>query len=448
MPWQQYVADVAGEVDSEGFFAHSLIVVLVQRQAGKTDLDLCQSTQRCLMGPNRRVWHTAQTGQDAREKWDELVEEIYDNPDSRLKPFVKGKPLRSNGKESLTFVNGSKLRPHPPTREGLHGKQSDTNNVDEGWAFDDVRGAELEQAITPTQTTRHKAPWNGAQTFVWSAAGDGSSTWLRSLVNRGRSGDPDMAYFEWGIPDDADPLDLDVIAAHHPAYGHTVTMRALRAARTQMTSDPKQGPGAFARAYGGRWTGAGERVIGIDPWRRASTTSALPPGRPAFGVASNRDGTLTAVVACVVDDVGRPWLEVIAHRPGRSWAAGYVRERLERWPGASVAVLRASPAGTIADALDLAGVPVLAPTTVEYASACSDFFDRVTELQPRLIIRSHEAMDGAADVAGRRLGEEGQWVWSNARSTGDISALSAGTLAAWAAMRAPAPAPAPMAIFA
>jgi hypothetical protein len=181
MPWQQYVADVAGEVDSEGFFAHSLIVVLVQRQAGKTDLDLCQSTQRCLMGPNRRVWQTAQTGQDAREKWDELVEEIYDNPDSRLKPFVKGKPLRSNGKESLTFVNGSKLRPHPPTREGLHGKQSDTNNVDEGWAFDDVRGAELEQAITPTQTTRHKAPWNGAQTFVWSAgAGPAIRTWLTS----------------------------------------------------------------------------------------------------------------------------------------------------------------------------------------------------------------------------------------------------------------------------
>jgi hypothetical protein len=108
------------------------------------------------------------------------------------------------------------------------------------------------------------------------------------------------------------------------------------------------------------------------------------------------------VVACVVDDAGRPWLEVIAHRPGRSWAAGYLRDRLAKWPGASVAVLRNSPAGPIADALELAGVP----------------------------------------------GEEGQWVWSNARSTGDISALSAGTLAAWLALRAPAPAPAPVAIFA
>jgi hypothetical protein len=453
MPWQQYVADVGGEVDDRGFFVYPLIVVLVQRQAGKTDLDLCQSTQRCLMGPNRRVWHTAQTGQDAAEKWDEHVDDIV-APDSPLRGFVKGKPLRSNGKQSLTFVNGSKLRPHPPTRESLHGKQSDTNNVDEGWAFDDVRGGELMQAITPTQTTRFLPPYNGAQTWVWSAAGDAASTWLRALVNRGRSGDPDMAYFEFGIPDDADPLDLDVIAAHHPAFGHTVTMDALRSAKTQMINDPKQGPGAFARGYGNRWTGAGERVIGIDAWRRASTTAKLPAaGRPTFGVASNRDGSLTAVVACVVDDAGRPWLEVIAHRPGRSWAAGYLRDRLAKWPGASVAVLRNSPAGPIADALELAGVPVIAPTQVEYAAACSDFYDRVvidpvTEPEPRLIIRSHEALDGAADVAGRRLGEEGQWVWSNARSTGDISALSAGTLAAWLALRAPAPAPAPVAIFA
>jgi hypothetical protein len=443
MPWQRYVADVGGEVDDRGFFVHPLVVVVVQRQAGKTDLDLSQSVQRCMVGPNRRVWHTAQTGQDAREKWDELVDDVVE-PGSPLKALVRGKPLRSNGKESLTFVNGSKLRPHPPTRESLHGKQSDVNNVDEGWAFDDVRGAELMQAITPTQTTRFRPPWNGAQTWVWSAAGDAASTWLRGLVNRGRSGDPSICYVEFGIPDDADPMDLDVIAAHHPAYGHTVTMDSLRSAQAQLADKP----GEFARAYGNRWTGAGERVISVDAWRKASTTDRLPrPDRPTFAVACNRAGTATSVAAVVVDQVGRPWIEVLAHRPGRSWAAGYVRERLAKWPGATVAVLRNSPAGPVADALALAGVDVLSPNVTEYAAACSDFFDRVTDLQPRVVIRSHEAIDSAADVAGRRLADEGHWYWSNYRSTGDISALVAGTIGVWAAMRAPAPAPAPVLIF-
>jgi hypothetical protein len=446
MPWQQYVADVSGEVDDRGFFVYPFVVVVVQRQAGKTDLDLSTSVQRSLVGPDRRVWHTAQTGQDAREKWDELVEDIYDDPNSPLKPLVRGKPLRSNGKEALTFLNGSKLRPHPPTRESLHGKQSDVNNIDEGWAFDDLRGAELMQAITPTQTTRFKAPWNGAQTFVWSAAGDAASTWLRGLVNRGRSGDPSICYVEFGIPDDADPMDLDVIAAHHPAFGHTVTMDSLRSAQAQL----KDKPGEFARAYGNRWTGAGERVIAVEPWRAAAVTDDLPTtGRPAFAVASNGDGSMTAVAVAVTDANGRPWVEVLAHRPGRSWAVGFVRQLVAAERGASLVVRRNSPAGPVADGLELAGVDLTTPNVTEYAAACSDFYDRVTHTPaPRVAVRAHPSLDQAADVAGRRLGEEGVWTWSNARSTGDICTLEAVTLATWGAARVPAPAAAPFVYFA
>jgi hypothetical protein len=239
------------------------------------------------MGPNRRVWHTAQTGQDAREKWDEMVDEIWEDPTSPFREMVRGKPLRSNGKEALTFVNGSKLRPHPPTRDALHGKQSDTNNIDEAWSFDEFRGNELMQAITPTQTTRWRPPYNGAQTWVWSTAGDAQSEWFWKLVQRGRRGDPGMAYFEWSIPDGADPFDLEMIAAHHPAFGITVTMDSLNAAYTQLADKP----GEFARAYGNVWTGAGERIISTADWERGRTVEDVPDGPPAFGVAVAHDGS-------------------------------------------------------------------------------------------------------------------------------------------------------------
>jgi hypothetical protein len=47
--------------------------------------------------------------------------------------------------------------------------------------------------------------------------------------------------------------------------GHTVTMDSLRAAQTQLADKPAE----FARAYGNRATGAGERVIPREDWAKA-----------------------------------------------------------------------------------------------------------------------------------------------------------------------------------
>lgn len=426
MPWQRYVADVGGEVDERGLFVYPLVVVTVQRQAGKTTLDLAQSVQRCLQGERRKVWHTAQTGQDARKKWGELVDDIVASP---LASLVVGKPKRSNGSEALEFVNGSKLRPHPPTRDSLHGEQSDTNNVDEAWVFDEDQGADLFQAIVPTQATRP-----GAQTWIYSTAGDRSSTWFRQLVNRGRAGEPGMAFFEWSIPDDVDPTDLPAVASHHPAYGHTITMDSLRAAQVTLADRP----GEFARAYGNRWTGAGERVLPLDVWNAAATVDDLPPGRPAFGVAVSKDGSWGAVVAAVADAAGCPWLEVLEHRPGRSWLTAYVRELVGPYQTALVAIERRGPAAPVADALELAGVELVSGGRPDYPAACQDLYDRITDAQgPRMRVRVHEAMDTAADVAGRRFLADGAWVWDRTRSAGDLSPLEAGTLAGHAVARQP-----------
>jgi hypothetical protein len=442
MPWQQLVADVGGEVDQRGLWAYPLVVVTVQRQAGKTDLDLCQSVQRALQGrtgasgtPPRPARTPAKSGTN----WWRTFTIIRTSP---LRQFIRGRPLRSNGKEALTFLNGSKLRPHPPTRDALHGKQSDINNIDEAWSFDELRGNELMQAITPTQTTRWRPPYNGAQIWVWSTAGDAQSTWFRKLVERGRRGEPGMAYFEWSIPDDADPFDLDVIAAHHPAYGITVTMDSLR---------PRGPAGGQAGGVRARLRQRMDRRRGTrhqrESWGRAQTEAPVPEGpTPAFGVAVAADGSAASVVAAVTDDAGRPWLEVLAHRPGRAWVADYMAARMKRWPGAAVAVLRRGPAATVADALDRAGIELLPAGDAEYAAACGDLFDRLCDAEargedgPRVVVRAHEGMDLAADTAGKRLVGDGGWVWSRSRSAGDISPLEAGTMATWAAQR-PAPAP-------
>jgi hypothetical protein len=452
MPWQRYVADVLGEVDDRDVLVHPFGVISVQRQAGKTQLDLAQSVHRCLWKPRARVWHTAQTGQDAAEKWWELVEAVLESP---LRELVKGKPRKSAGSQALEFVNGSKLRPHPPTRDGIHGKQVDLSNIDEGWSFDEERGAELLQAIVPAQATRP-----GAQTIVWSTMGDASSTWFHDLVDAAEEGTapvdgvPPPAGFVWGIPDDVDPDDIEAVARYHPAVGHTQSVDTLRRAR----ATPKMTREEFARAYGNKRTGGKTRLIPEPAWNAARTFADLPEGRPGYGVGvwEPRDGgnVMGALVAAVAGPDGVPVVEVLEHRPGRAW----LTERVKNLKGrAAVAVDRKGPAGPVADQLELAGVELLPLTGTDKATACQEFWDALCDREarehgPRVLHRAeHPApaedgeelvpsrLDVAVDVAGRRFIGEGAWVWSAKESTGDVAVLEAATLAVRALAHAPAP---------
>jgi hypothetical protein len=424
MPWQRYVADVAGEVDHRGRYVHPLVVVSVPRQSGKTTLMLAQGLQRALQGPARKVWHTAQSGRHANEKQREFVELVARSP---LKD-VCGKPRMAAGSMSLPLMNGSTLKPHPPLRDSLHGEQGDHNDIDEGWSFDEEHGAALFQAIGPTHATRP-----GAQTFVWSTRGDAASTWFHRLVDRGYEG-AGVALFDWGIPYDGDPTDLDLIVRHHPAVGHTIEREFLAGEQRSMADEPAE----YARAYGNVPTGGTETIIPAAAWNAARTTEPLPPGMVTYGVAVSLDGDSGALVAAVPDEHGRPWVEVIEHRPGRSWLIDRVKALKDH--GGGVAVDRRGPAGAVADALELAGVPLLTPTTFDYAAGCQELFDRVIDADgPRFIHRASDQLDAAVNVAGRKRLEEGGWVWSRKRSTGDIATLEAATLAAWAAARAPEP---------
>jgi hypothetical protein len=432
MPWQRYVADVGGEVDERGRFRYSLCIVTVPRQSGKTTLMLAQSVQRCLMRPHARAWHTAQTGQHARKKFYELADTVTTSP---MKDLVAGKPRRSAGSEALRFLNGSELRPHPPTRDSLHGEQGDHNDIDEAWAYDELQGADVMQAIRPTHATRP-----GAQTWVFSTRGDRSSTWFHNLIEQGYAGLPGVALFDFGIPDHADPTDLDVIERHHPAVGYTIEREFLAAEQAGMSDKP----GEFARAYGNRQTGAAERVIGLEPWEAARDDNPLPAGRPAYGIAVSGDGAQGALFAAVLDERGRPRVEVVEQRPGRSWLVERVLALLDS--GQGVAVDRKGPAAPVADRLELAGVELLTITGSDAAAGCQDFYDRVTDpTGPRLLHRSHEALDDAIDTAERRFIGDGGWLWKRNPTS---APLEAATLAAWAVARNPVPEAAPFVVFA
>jgi len=441
MPWQLYTATVGGEVDAAGRYVYPVVLVSVPRQSGKSAAMLAKKVHRCLAAPEQRTWFTAQTGKDATDLYREFVGRVLRSP---LAQYVHGKPAFRGGSECLTFTNGSTLRPFAPGRDALHGKQSDDDDIDEGWAFDEAQGDDLFQAITPTHATRP-----GAQTWIWSTRGDALSVWFHRLVADAQAGAEGMALFDWGMPAGLEPT-VENVAAYHPAVGHTQTLDSLRAAKVSM----RDKPGQYARAYGNMETGGKERVIPEDAWQAAGTEEDLPAGVPVYGVAvyepRNGGDTTGALFAAVPDAAGRPVLELLEHRPGRAWLAPAVLALRDR--GQGVAVVRGGPAGPVADALELAGVELLELSGTDYANACQDFWDRLCdgaarEHGPRLVHRESEDLDGAVDVAGRRFIGEGAWVWSAKESTGDIAALAAATVAAWAVARAAPPAPIGRSVF-
>lgn len=436
LPWQRYVADVAGEVDDDGVFIYSRVVVTVQRQAGKTTLDLANDIQNCLLGPNRRCWYTAQTGQHASDKWLEMVEMFGNSPIKRL-----GKARLSNGSQSLTFANGSTLRPHPPTADSLHSKQSDKNTIDEAWYFGAVQATALKQAIVPTTTTRRKFTGQRPQLWVLSTEGTAESTYFNELLAECRE-DPaaDTAFFDFGIdpqleaPNMNDPASIDAyleaVAAVHPGYHHLFEMDDLRGYFYSL------GMAEFGRAYGNRRSGAVERVIPEANWKTAATTAPLPAGQVCFAAATGIDGIDTAITATSIVD-GRKVTEVVDYREGTAHALERIKE-LHGRHGSPFAIDPYGPSADLHDRVTRAEIPLVPIKTAAVAAACQSVYAGVVpprnapaDWQPTWLYRPHPALDEAAELAAKRSVGDAAWCWGRRASVGSIAALESATLGTW-----------------
>jgi hypothetical protein len=430
MPHQQLIADVSGELEPtddprgwtvaglEGLWVprYKFVVVTEPRQSGKSHQVFTDVGERCTAVPGFRAWYTAQTGQDAR---DQLLKFEEENLRGRpLAPLVHLR--RTNGSEALEWPNLSRIRPHPPTEQKLHGKQSDRNDIDEAWAFSEAEGKALMQAVGPTHLTRPTA-----QTYVWSAGGTVESTWLAGLVARGREGDPSVAYFEWAIPEDADAEDLEVILEHHPAAGRTISRGSLEALRATSFADD---PAGWARAAGNRWTEVIGGAIAAADWRRLRYADPIPAEAPvAYGAARSADGTQVVIAAAaLVDDL--VVCEIVAVLEGGYGAAEQVRAICTDGP---VAIATSGPSAGLAKQVKRYRRVQLVPCSdADYSAACADLDDAIGPGAYRF--RRHDVLDDAVKVAAKRALGDGGFVWSRKSATAPVAALEACTLAAHA----------------
>ena len=400
MGWQQYVADVGLEVDSDtGRLVFKEVIVSVMRQNGKTTLVLTAECARCLLwGREQRVAYTAQTGKEARSKFKDDHLPIIDR--SPLKSLVR-RPYLSDGNTALLWENGSRISVLDNTPSAGHGKTLDLAIIDEAFADSDN---DREQALLPTMATRLDPQiWNV------STAGTQSSTYLRRKVEIGRAAvnsdsREGIAYFEWSIPEDEDVDDPAVHAKRMPAYGFTIQPDFIAHARQTMTD------GDYRRAIGNQWTETEERVIPAE-WWRAVCSHDVTTSDSLYAIDARADHSS----ACVVKADTSGNVELVAARPGLEWLRTEIAEKVPK--SAQIVVDAYGPAAAVADDLEKAGHLIIRNDSLQSRKACGRFYDAVAVQKIR--VRTDERLDTAVASAEKRSTSD-TWAWHRDNPGGEL----------------------------
>lgn len=422
MPWQQHVADIAGEVDpATGLPIYREIDLLVPRQSGKTTLLLASMVHRAFaFGRPQNTRYAAQTGDDAIAKWKEHVEILGQTP---LRKYFTTDD--TNGQKALVWSNRSRYTPTATTKKSGHGKTLDQGIIDEAFAQIDSR---TEQAMRPAMITRHDA-----QLYVVSTAGDATSIFLNSKIDAGRERlelDPlapsRIAYLDWSAHPDDDPYDERTWWRCMPALGRTVRIEEIRAEAEAM--DERD----FRRAYLNQTDmgAAAEQVFDNDDWVATARDNSWIVGPRSFALDVSNDRSWAAVSWAGKNNDGEDHHEVIKHERGTAWVIPFLADKLARNGQTTVAVTPGSQAALMQGDLEDAGIEVLVLSRADYQAACADYHDGIVEHTSVHLRHGQVPLDIA--IAGAVWSNSDVRVWDRKKATTDICPLVACTAAKWA----------------
>lgn len=461
MPWQYHAAALATETLPDGRWAYDELVFTTQRRAGKTTLRVPLTWHRALIRPGCSLWLTAQTRQDARDIMVDDVGKLHKKAPRFL--AARAKPRKSQGSEGWHFTNTSIWRVFAPGEDAMHGKASEMVDVDEGWAFEPLQGAAVEQAVAPTKLT------TDGQFSVFSTMGTAKSTWFHGKVKVARDAlaagaRERIAIVDFGVPDElVDVLRaqleegpdtpewaaaIETLAHHHPAYGHTIQrVGAFDSVAQQLFKDPKLGgPDPVLRALGNVPTDTLVSIIPLAAWNaRKATNWPAPQGVPMWSVTVGLDDVDAAVMAAW--RIGSTvYVDVVKHAPGASWVPDFVDDKAPEWGRPVIIGDRVGPNVETLDELQRRGHYVHIVTATEYTGACSGFLRAVKDPGSKdengedvgaIAHPGNSDLTDAVRAAGKRTIGDGGWAWSRTKSAASIAALEGATLARWGVLSVP-----------
>jgi hypothetical protein len=450
-PWQQLVlTDSLGE-RRNGTWSAFEVGLIVSRQNGKGSVLEARELFGLFLGGEMTIVHTSHlfsTSLDAFRRIRQLIESTPDL-DRKVNQYRS-----TTGQEGIELISGARLRFLARSKGSGRGWPVDLVVWDEAYELTD----EHVDALMPTMSSRPNPQiWYTSSPVLDAASG----LPLTAMRRRGIAGGPNLAYFEWSAPADADLDDREMWAAANPALGFRITEDFIERERAAMSDD------GFARERLCIWPpdGAGWPVIPQADYLAAEDPDSTMVDPVAMAAHVSKDGAWVSIFAAGARADGLLHVELIA-RIGIGDALKRIKALNTKWTPCRWVIDEGGPSKSLAETVALAGVEVTKPTMREVAGAagalCVGIAGRpqldpdTGEMgeDPRVVrwrCASEELVkaftDAVAAAAKRPLGTA--WAWDQLGAVVDIAPVIAASNALWGFQTRPIPpTTAPMFAFA
>jgi len=449
-PWQRWAVIHAGELLADGTPRFRKVLIVVGRQNGKTTLLVVLSLWWLMVARFPMLFGTSTKIETAKEPWSLVAAVARTYPSlSRFMPSDRSGGVRTvNGGIELTTIDGARYLVGPANEDAGRSLSIDRLILDELRQHKDYSAWD---AAIPTQNAIRDA-----QAFAISNMGDESAVVLNDLIDQGEAfiatgeGDPRFGAFLWTNEADADPEDLEALAASNPNLGYRIPPDVLLAdAAAAVRAGGKKLAGFTTEILCSR---VGVMLAAID---QAVWLSRCEPGtlddvrsRVAACIDVSMDGLHATLCAAAVLPDGRVRVEPIRAWSGPGCASAMladlpalvaeVRPRVFGWfptgPAASVASGLAARAGW-----PPRGV-VVEPLRDDASAACMGLEREVSG--GTLVHSGDPLLDAQVRGAGKRASGPDRWVFQR-RGPLHVDAVYAGAGAVHLARTLPAPVGAP-----
>lgn len=438
-PWQEWLLIHAGELLPDGRPRFRIVIVMVARQNGKTEVPVILANYWTFVEAVPLILGTSTKLDYAQESWEKAITLAKASPaiGPSLPPDRKW-IRRANGSVRWDY-EGSRYLIAPADAEG--GRSLTIHRL----VMDELRQHKSYDAWNAAEPATNAV--RDAQIWCLSNAGDDSSVVLneqRELALRyieTGEGDPRVGLFEWSAPEGSDPTDEAALAMANPQYGRT------------KDPDVLLGKGAAAKAKGGLVL-AGFltedmclRVKHMDPaisaegWAACLDAGPMTKRNVALCVDVAPDGKHATLAAATKLTDGRVRVEVVA-----SWeSTAALRRELPGWlrrvRPRKLGWFPGGPAAAVATSMTTlkAQKGVVEEIRGEVTDTCMGLADLVEN--GRLVHSGQELLDD--HVAGaERLWQGDKWRFTR-KGVGHVDAAYAAAGAVHLALLLPAPASPP-----
>lgn len=446
-PWQEFAVIHGGELLEDGMPRFSIVLIVVARQNGKTEVLVVLSLFWLFVERVALILGTSTKLDYAKESWRKAVKLARRVPDLADEIPARGGVRQANGEQELTTVDDCRYKIAASNTDG--GRSLSIGRL----IMDELRQHHSYEAWDALEPTTGAA---GSQIWALSNAGSDKSVVLNdkradalAFIETGEGAD-DLCLLEWSAEEDADPLDLEAQRQANPNLGYRKDGKKLMANARRAVARGGDALSGFLTEHMCIRVKLMDPAIDPGAWRNCLVPGDLAAARSRVAVCLDvaPDGLHATLAAAAVLADGRVRVEVVA-----AWDGQNATDRLRReLPGLLARVrpqvlgwLPAGPAAALAaDLADRrkAGVTGWPPRGVtveeirgETSAVCMGFAEQV---QAGQVVHSGDPLLDSHVGGAERLKRGDSWRFSR-KGVGHCDAAYAVAGAVHLARTLPAP---------